>query len=408
MGSLRIPAWLCARCKGYKRLCGLPECPLLTRFRAQLRVIAHIDARRLEATPPSTIVSEKGYPKIAVLYNLPPGIKGEEARIYDDPRSWWGRLGLDDILRLRSSMVATVVRADARRPDKLYEEEVSIAAVSTRPVGSEAELEKPPRPRLRLDGVVTPVGLAAPARRLRVEENPSIPRILERLISDEDARASEAVGELYRRGIDYYTIIRALSMGLLGTRKHRRLVPTRWAITAVDSIVSAHLRQRLRDKPWISGVESYRAEYLGNRFVVILYPGPPIFEWVEVWHPLTPWTRGGKPVIITNSEDWHGSFQYMDGGFIAARTAVLETLVEKGRQASAVILREVLPSYYAPVGNWHIRETVGRALRGEKRVHRDLGEALREAEQAFQADISGVVSRLRKKLMGQRRLVEWL
>ncbi|MDK2384813.1 MAG: hypothetical protein QI199_08450, partial [Candidatus Korarchaeota archaeon] len=314
MGSPRIPAWLCARCKGHKRLCGLPECPLLARFRAQLRAVSMLgDARILGAsTPPSIVVSEKGYPRITVLYNMPPGIRGAEARIYDDPASWWGRLGLDEILRLRTSLVATLIRADARHPEKLYDMEVSLAAVSERPVDSEAELERPPRPRLRLDGMVAPVGLSAPARRLRVEGNPRGPRPLEKAVGDGDAGASEAVAELYRAGVDYYSIIRALSMGLLGARRRRRLVPTRWAITAVDSIVSAYLRERLRNKPWINGVESYYEEYLGNRFIVLLVPGPVAFEWVEAWHPLTPWTRRGETAIITNREDWRGAFQYMD------------------------------------------------------------------------------------------------
>ena len=32
--GIRISAELCVRCKGYKRLCGLPYCPLMERFRA--------------------------------------------------------------------------------------------------------------------------------------------------------------------------------------------------------------------------------------------------------------------------------------------------------------------------------------------------------------------------------------
>nr|WP_256205084.1 hypothetical protein [Aeropyrum camini] len=51
-----------------------------------------------------------------------------------------------------------------------------------------------------------------------------------------------------------------------------------------------------------------------------------------------------------------------DGGFSAAKLPVLEHLYSRGRRADVIIVREVLPQYYAPVGNWHIRETVKHAL----------------------------------------------
>lgn len=409
MGTTRIPAWLCAKCKGYKHLCGLPECPLLERFRAQLKTLSSLgNLTRLEAsTPPSAIVSEKHYPRIAVLYNLPPGVRGDDARIYDDPEGWWGRLDVKDVLRLRSSLVASLIRVDARRPDELYSREISLAAVSSKPVDSEAVLGKPPRPRLRLDGVVTPVGLSAPAKSIRVSENPRIPRPLDKAMYDYDAKAREAVVELYRAGVNYYTLIRALSLGLLGSGKRRRLVPTRWAITAVDSIISSYLRGRLAGKPWINGVESYHAEYLGNRFIIILYPGPPAFEWIEAWHPLTPWIRGGKVVVITNRENWRGAFQYMDGGYIAARMAVLEALARRGRQASAIILREVTSKYYAPLGNWHIRETVKHAMEKKPSKHEGIAEALNHASKMLEADLNSTLNELKHRLEGQRKIVDW-
>jgi len=61
-------------------------------------------------------------------------------------------------------------------------------------------------------------------------------------------------------------------------------------------------------------------------------------------------------------EDYGGRLSEMDGGFYAARLPILEYLNRIGRTAEVVIFREVLPSYFVTVGNWHIRETVKRAL----------------------------------------------
>ncbi len=42
----------------------------------------------------------------------------------------------------------------------------------------------------------------------------------------------------------------------------------------------------------------------------------------------------------------------MDGGYHAARLAVLEHLYKRGMRASIIVVREITPRYYASVGNW--------------------------------------------------------
>ncbi|MCE4624704.1 MAG: Nre family DNA repair protein [Desulfurococcales archaeon] len=363
----KIPPELCARCKGYKRLCGLPTCPILDQFRAQIRATLRVEGRRVEgATPPGLLVGEHGYPKLSIYILVPPGVTGGQAKIYDDPEGWASRrLTLARIIGLRASSLAGRIQARADSPFKLYESEIGLAALSQAPVDTETLLRKPPIPRLRFNGITKPMGPTAPLERVRVESNPKPHPRVEKAVWD-DAPASVIVGELYRSGVDIYTIQRAFSLGFLGRVKMRRLVPTRWSITAVDEIVSSHLRAQLRDAPEISGPEAYYGEYLGNKFIIALLPGPGSIEWIEVWHPRTVWTRHSRrPVIYYLYEDPLGRKTAEDGGYSAAKVAVLEALARRWRRADVVIIREILPSYYAPVGNWHIRETVRRALSKE-------------------------------------------
>jgi len=379
----RIPPELCARCKGYKRLCGLPRCPLLDSFRAQVSAASRIAGTRAEGpTPPSALVGEHGYPRVSLYYMIPPGAPEEKARYYDAPREWAAsKETLAGIIRLRSELVSARVRVDARNPMRLYEAEISPALASTAPVDSEALLAKPPTPRLAFDGVSKPRGPTAPAREIRVTSNPRLHPRLEKLVFD-DARAAEAVWELYRAGVDVYTIQKAFSLGMLGGLRRRRLVPTRWAITAVDEILAGRIRAGLRGLDTIGEVEVYFGEYLGNRFAIVLLPGPGTFEWIEAWHPHTAWTRAArKPIIVRVEEDPLGRATAEDGGFSAAKVPVLEHLARRG---NVVILREITPDYYAPVGNWHIRETVSAALaRGPVAKASSPQEAARIVERMF-------------------------
>ncbi len=360
----RIPPELCTRCKGYKLLCGLPRCPILDRFRVQIQAATLVRGNSVEGdSPPSVLVGEYGYPRVRVHYMIPPGERGDDAAYREAPGEWSRRREpLSRIIGLRSGMVSATIRARVQDPWRLYELEVSLAAASSRPVDSEAELARPPTPRLLFDGVSKPIGPSAPAVRVRVSSNPSIPRPVESAISDDDL-ASRMTVELYRRGVDVYTIQRMLSLGLLGRLRRRRLVPTRWAITAVDDMVSKYLRERLRGAREASRAEVYYGEYLGNRFLIVIKPGPGSFEWIEAWHPSGVWTRGAGGLIFWRlMEDPRGRATASDGGFSAARLPVLEHLASRGVVGDVVIIREILPSYYAPVGNWHIRETVRRAL----------------------------------------------
>ena len=360
----RISPELCARCKGYKRLCGLPRCPILEAFRAQVSAATRIQGTLLDgSTPPGLLVGEHGYPRVRVYYMVPPGIHGEEARYYEAPVEWAHRgEPLARIIQLRASLVSASLRADVGDPYRLYETEIGLAAISEKPVDSEVRLAKPPSPRLAFDGVSKPRGPSAPAEEIRVQGDPRPPRPLEKAVF-EDAPAVDMAWELYRKGVAVYDIQRAMSLGFLGRRRARRIVPTRWAITAVDEILSRRLRETLQGADTIGEVEVYRGEYLGNRFTIVLLPGPGTLEWIEAWQPMTVWTRTARRTVVWRvEEDPLGRKTAEDGGFSAAKLPVLEHLAGRRRTADVVILREITPSYYAPVGNWHIRETVRRAL----------------------------------------------
>ncbi|MGC9209766.1 MAG: Nre family DNA repair protein [Acidilobus sp.] len=408
----RIPPELCARCKGYKLLCGLPSCPILERFRAQVGALQLVSGKDVEgATPPSALVGEAGYPRVNLYFMVPPGKRGEEAAYYDAPAEWARRSEpLARIVALRGSMVSGFQRVDVHEPWRLYETEVGLAVVSERPVESEVVLKAPPIPRLKFDGITKPVGPRAPAERVIIGGTPKISGAVERAIWD-DALAEDILWELYRSGVDVYKLQDLLSLGFLGRLRNRKVVPTRWAITAVDDALSRRLRERVRDYEEVNGIEVYTHEYLSNRFMIVLMPGEGSFEWIEVWHPLSVWaSQASSPVVWVVREDPLGRASAMDGGFSAARLAVLEALESLRRKADVLIIREILPSYYAPVGNWHIRESVRSAMSKRPQLVEDRASLVSLIKGWIRADPSYVVdnSLLLGVVRRQTKLTEFI
>ena len=404
---IRISAEICARCKGYKKLCGLSSCPLMIRYRTLMNIKNKIPFTKefKGYTPPSGVVSEAYYPNVSLIYSIPPESDRESARAYDDPVNWWGKYDLDNIISLRSSMVSGIIKINVKEPEKLIERDISLALVSEKPVDSELYLKKIPNIKIKIDPFDSPRGLGAEAEKLVVSENPHVPRSIEKILWD-DMKASEAVIHLYRNNLDVYMIQRAFSLGLLG-RINRRLVPTRWAITAVDTILSLYFLKQIKDSEDITEGVMYKISYLGNRFWIALLPGVYSFNWIEIWHPRTLYTKtASSPVIVINTEDWRGEAEYMDGGYQAARFSVLEYLYKIRRRASVLVVREITPEYYAPVGNWHIRESIRRAFQlGESIKISGLEDVFRLLRNDLGENIVSEIASMKKDLRLYKDLV---
>ncbi|MFA5944828.1 MAG: hypothetical protein WC876_10225, partial [Candidatus Thermoplasmatota archaeon] len=68
------------------------------------------------------------------------------------------------------------------------------------------------------------------------------------------------------------------------------------------------------------------------------------------------------------------------GGYYATRLSVLEHLVKIGRQATAIVLREITDAYTTPLGVWVVRETCKVALESKGLVFEDIESALRHID----------------------------
>ncbi|KPU63148.1 hypothetical protein EP1X_05045 [Thermococcus sp. EP1] len=369
---------LCALCKGRKLLCGRPTCPILERFRVAKSIEEKINRRDIfGSSPPSIFVGEYGYPKVRIGPLVPP-IEGNTSHL-DSPLKWADKT-IKDILYYRSLLVMGEMKADVniRKSGRLLSE-VQELAMSIKPVDSEILLKKKPVLKVLPSEFAPPIGPKAELLDFELTENPKIPKRTDYIVNDE-LKAEPAIMRLYNWGFDEYYIIRLLSAGILGL--HRKLVPTRWSITAVQDTIGKKLRKEVLHYELINEFEVYFHEFLGNRYAVILLPESYAFELLEVWLKGSLF-GSGEPEVLHDYEDFRGIKGYAEqttGAYYAARLSVLETLRKRRRQARILVFREITPRYYAPVGVWQIRVGVKKAMENLIGRFNTLQEALNEVK----------------------------
>ena len=411
----RISPTLCARCKGSRRLCGRPRCPIVARLASHYEFkVKYRKTELFGASPPSVFVGEYGYPTVKLGPLVPPFTDDEKASLLERPNLWYG-MKLEDIIKMRCSLIRSNFTLHVRKADRTDLKLLELTrelALSSKPVDSEVLFEKPPRPRLSFDGIIAPIGPSGRLRDFKLAENPYVPRKVDSLADDFDVKAFIAVKELYRSGFDVYYINRLLSLGMLGRRGDRRLVPTRWSITATDSMVGDYLLEKVRDFEEVSEILLYTSSYLDNHYYVLLLPGSYAFEMIEIWLPRSVWVKEAKPFIGENFELTDGKWQKadVDGGYKAMRLAALEHLYRIKRQAMVFSIREIGPGYYAPVGVWQVRESMRKAFESKPKKFDDIKDALEELKRKVRTPFKMWYKKaqLPKIFMFQKRITNYV
>ena len=210
---------------------------------------------------------------------------------------------IEDIISMRSRLVRANTNLhvkDARSKENPLLVKAQELALSRKPVDTEAWFFKAPKQELKFDSVLTPMGPSGLVKNFELAENPNVPRKVDYLVYDTDALAKDAVLELYKGDIPAEHITRLLSIGLLG--KERKIVPTRWSITAVDDMAGKELAARIKDFSWIPEIQLFSGTHFGNHFEILILPRAYSFELIEIWLPKAVWS-GESSWIGEDSEE---------------------------------------------------------------------------------------------------------
>lgn len=361
------------------------------------------------SSPPSIFVGRYGYPKVRIGPMIPP-LHGDTT-IFDRTELWTGK-SLEEIAKYRLSLVLGTMNVNIHDISSRYLENMQELALSERPAETEATFEKGAKvdvhmqKELRLDHEVTPFGPVVPLKGFKVS-SPSADQRIETVYYDTDLRAAEAMMKLYKRSVEMSIIQRVLSMGMLGVKKNRKLVPTRWSISATDDIISSMLIKEIGMNPTIDLFEVTQYSHLANHYLIILIPDHRwIFEMIEFW-----FTSQGQVATGADNEDERGLNHNptIAGAYFAARFAVAEHLAHRHKKAGAIVLREIHPNYVMPLGVWQIREGVRQALKKSPQKFELFDHAMSFACSCMSLSKSEVVqkSRLWKSFKGQAKISDF-
>ena len=402
---------MCTICKGGRFLCGKTRCPIIVKVNYFLKSVPLMASENIAGfSPPSVFIGRIGYPHVYAGPLVPP--VDEDTSLYDMPEKWFGRT-IDEIVGFRSLLIRGKHRVHVRKFNeggKIMDQTRELA-LAENSVNMELNLTKKPRGSIFMDDEVQPFGPSAPIRDLHLG-NARFEHRVEKAYRDTDLKAVEAVRELYDKGVMVTKIQRAFSVGAFGLEKNRRLVPTRWSITAVDDIVSKDLREKVKTFPEINEYRVYESVYLDNVFEILMIPAQWSYESMEAWYPGTVWNPNGtSTAIYSDYEGNNGRTTYaqIGGCYYSARLAVCELLVKEKRQATVVVLREARPGYIMPVGVWQVRENVRNAMRQKPFLFKTLDDSLKFIAGRFEIPLRRWIlqSEILKNGLFQKRITDF-
>ena len=322
-------------------------------------------------SPPSVFVGSYNYPKVFVGPMVPP-IHGNTS-LLDSPENWKGK-SLEEIINFRLNLVRGTQKIAIDQTEGRYIENLQEVTMSSKSIDSDLIFQKSTTPKISLDGESAPFGPVGEIKSAKFSYTSSV-KSIEKIFYDKDLKAQDAVLKLYNSGIEISKIQKCFSIGMLGQK--RKLVPTKWSITATDDIISKYLTDEILDYTLIDTCKVFSYAHLGNIFSVVLFPHRWIYEMIEAWY------SNGVLGFGSDSEDARGIDHppAIAGAYFAAKLGVLEYLNKQKIQAGVIILREIRPEYAIPVGVWQVREGIREAMKQNPTISETFDSALRIASQ---------------------------
>jgi len=296
-----------------------------------------------------------------------PPIHGDTS-LLDSPEKWKGK-SLEEIVNFRLNLVRGIQKIPIDQTDGRYIENLQEVTMSSKPTDSDLIFEKALSSSISLDDESAPFGPIGQIKSAKFSGTSSV-KSIEKTFYDKDLKAQDAVLNLYNSGIEISKIQKCFSIGMLGQK--RKLVPTRWSITATDDIISKSLIDEILDYDLIDSCKVFSYGHLGNTFSVVLFPHRWIYEMIEAWY------SNGILGFGSDYEDARGINHppAIAGAYFAAKLGVVEYLSKKKIQAGVVILREIRPEYAIPVGVWQIREGIREAMKQNPTITDSFDHAL--------------------------------
>ena len=366
---------------------------------------------------PAPFIGQFGYPQVNIGV-LSPQFLGEMQE-YDSPRLWsQEHFKIGHIASLRYGLVNSRTKASVKDALKgtRFLELVREVGMAKQAAEVEIKLAKIPQLQLKPDAEITPWGPASEIRTARITSNTKVDYRVEKVVNDTDLKAALGIIDLYQKGFEENTLTKLISVGNLGLKKNRKLVPTRWSITAVDDTLGKELISKIKDYP-VGDYQLYFGGDWGNYYLLLFLPeiwGYELFE-TYIQKPVNPWSKNGFK-YSTDHENYNGRKNYAEecaGGYYACRLGILERMIGNHRQNRCLALRFITNEYNVPLGVWVCREATRKSLSeklfsfASQELMFKYAEELIKRKFGFDINLLLKESQLLKEKKQQTRLIEY-
>jgi len=334
------------------------------------------------STPPSVFIGSWNCPDVLAGPMVAP-IHGDTAEM-DMPEAWLpAHRTQEEIIGYRMNLIRGKQQVYAGDLNNRLVEKLQEIALSASSLESEIAFTSAPRGQ-SFSEEHTPFGPSAGIEKFDIEAG-RWNHYLEKVFYDTDLRAADAVMDMHRSGIPFSSIQKAFSVGTMGRGRGRHLVPTRWSITACDTIIGDRLLDAVKKYSVIDTWRVHEYSSLNNKYAVILMPTTWQYEWSEAFlHVL-----GNEELVFSDHEGTRKKSTYspLGGCYYSCKMAVLEALTREHRQAGAIILREARKGY-VPMGVFNVRENVRGAMQQPAREFDGVKSVLRYLAGKFQLPVT--------------------
>lgn len=309
--------------------------------------------KELEGYAASSIVGEKNYPYLSIH-----NIQTEDKKAGYKNTAEIVKKDYSDIFKFKAkNILGTTNKEHIRKVDDKIKKEIEDIYKAKNDPNFTTEFEK----ELKFDKVLVNkvsgiMGSKNPLQKLQTNENAQTSKQVEKY-TQEDIKSKEAIISLYEKGTNEHQIINLLALGSFGINMNKKLVPTRWAITAYDKCIENYLHQKLTQFKIINEFQIFQSYNKGNTFLIILIPNNQSFENIE-WF-------GQKLCDYSSFENKLDKEEpETAGGFYASKVAVSEHLMEIKKQASILCIR-LIEDYDLPLGVVLVRESIRDAMKNK-------------------------------------------
>jgi len=364
------------------KTCGEEDCDKHTFFIGKTVKIQNFSG----STPPEIFIGKWNYPNVYTGILAPQETYGDTS-IMSSPESWHkNKLSISQITNYRNQLIYGRTQSNIKKLETKFLEVVKEVAMTHKSVATEFHLKRPITTNKEQDDRSPLIPKAAEIEKAELQENAKVLPKVDYLVNDKETKSAIAIQELHKANTQNSTIIKILSAGLLGLKKNRKLVPTRWSITAVDDTISKNMLEKIKQYQEISEYLVFNAEYLGNHYEFLLIPDSFAFEVIEISikNPYNTGVWNDYETIFSRKK----YAQSVTGAYYVNRLALTEYLESIKRQATCLVFREIRPQYYTPCGVGILRETSREAFKNKPEKFNTLQESLNSIQSRIKQPVS--------------------